>query len=285
MARSIRPARARISTSHRDRVTSPEMSIATSPSWNPKLYLAFEDERTRPARDLLARVPLDRPRTAVDIGCGPGNSTELLVERFPSTLVSGFDTSDKMIAEARGRLPTARFEVADALAWTPDVPVDLLFANAVFQWVPDHKTLFPRLMRSLAKGGVLAIQMPDNLNEPSHRLMREVADSAPFRADIGGLTRQDLLTTNAYYDLLQPLSDHVDVFRVVYYHVLSDAAAIVQWVSGTGLRPYLDRLPPEKQAAFSATYLAEVAKAYPPLADGRVMFAFPRLFIIARAKS
>ena len=258
------------------------MALATSPSWNPKLYLAFEDERTRPARDLLARVPLDRPRAAVDVGCGPGQSTELLIERWPSTLVSGFDSSEEMVAEARRRLPTARFEVADVTSWAPAAPVDLVYANAVFQWVPGHETLFPRLMAALAPGGVLAIQMPDNLGEPSHRLMREVAARPAYRERIGALRRMDLLSTEAYYDLLQPLADHVDIFRVTYSHVLADAPAIVKWVSGTGLRPYLDGLDPVARAAYQAEYTAEIAKAYGPRVDGKVVYPFPRLFIVAR---
>ena len=143
--------------------------------WNPALYSRFEDERTRPAAELLARVPLDAPRNVVDLGCGPGNSTELLVARFPMARIVGTDSSQAMLATARQRLPQLSFEQGDIAEWSPAEPVDLAYANASLQWVSDHQRLLPRLLSALAPGGVLAVQMPDNLDEPSHRLMRETA--------------------------------------------------------------------------------------------------------------
>src|SRR3954470_6455108 len=148
--------------------------------WNPALYTRFEDERTRPARGLLARVPLSAAQHVIDLGCGPGNSTELLVRRFPQASVVGTDTSEAMLQSARERLPDCRFEQSDVSSWQSEVPPELIFANAVLQWVPDHASLLPRLLSALAVGGVLALQMPDNLDEPSHRLMREVATEGPW---------------------------------------------------------------------------------------------------------
>lgn len=254
--------------------------------WNPGLYARFEDERTRPAADLLDRVALEAPRLAYDLGCGPGNSTQLIVRRFPDAEVVGLDTSAAMLDSARQRLPALRFEIADAATWRPERAPDLIYANAVLQWLPDHPTLLPRLFGLLAPGGVLAVQMPDNLSEPTHRLMREVAADGPWAAAIGDpavagrLGR--MLSVDGYYDVLAPLADEVDVWRTAYQHRMDDAEAIVGWVSATGLRPFIDPLSAELKAGFLEAYEREIDAAYAPRADGRRLLAFPRVFIVAR---
>ena len=254
--------------------------------WDPALYRRYEDERTRPAAELLARVPLADAARAVDLGCGPGNSTELVARRFPEAVVLGIDNSEPMLASARERLPAARFEYGDIAQWTPspDAAPDLVYANAALQWVPDHATLIPRLFAALAPGGVLAIQMPDNRAEPTHRLMREIAAEAPWRDAIGDADklRTELLPLSGYYDLLACDAAVVDVWHTIYQHPLASARAIVDWVRGTGLKPYVDRLSPELQAGYLAEYERRVAQAYPARADGRLLLAFPRLFIVAR---
>jgi trans-aconitate 2-methyltransferase len=254
----------------------------TTKDWSAQKYLQFDNERTRPARDLLAHVPLEAPHRVVDIGCGPGNSTELLIRRWPEAKVSGIDSSPAMIAEARKRLPQVDFALADIAAWTPDEPVDVLFANAVLQWLPDHAALLPKLFSLLAPGGVMAIQMPDNIGEPSHRLMRETAAAVPFAAKLANAARPQLPPVGFYYDLLAPHAARVDVWHVAYNHPLADAGAIVDWVSSTGLRPFLDPLDAGEQAQFLAAYTAGIAEAYPPRVDGRVLLRFPRLFIVAQ---
>ena len=252
--------------------------------WNPALYRRFEDERTRPARDLLARIPLPSATHAVDLGCGPGNSTELLLERFPSASVSGLDTSQAMLQSARERLPQCSFQLSDVSAWQPQQAPDVLFANAVLQWVPGHEALLPRLFANLAPGGALAIQMPDNLSEPSHRAMREVAADSRWAALIGdaAAVRAPILAASEYYDLLAPRAARVEIWRTTYQHPLESAAAIVEWLRATGLRPFLEPLSEPQRSAFLAEYEARIAQAYPPRADGKSLLAFPRLFIVAQ---
>jgi trans-aconitate 2-methyltransferase len=259
--------------------------------WNPALYRRYEDERTRPAQELLARVPLTAATRVVDLGCGPGNSTELLVQRFPDADVLGIDNSEAMLVSARERLPASRFALGDIATWAPvsantatEGAPDLIYANAALQWVPDHETLIPRLFAALAPGGVLAIQMPDNRQEPTHRLMRAVAAEAPWAEPIGNADglRTELLGIGGYYDLLAPVAAKVDVWHTVYQHPMASAAAIVEWVRGTGLKPFVDRLPINLQASYLAEYEARVAQAYPARTDGKLLLAFPRMFIVAQ---
>jgi trans-aconitate 2-methyltransferase len=254
--------------------------------WNPELYRRFEDERTRPARELLARVTLTNAARVYDLGCGPGNSTELLVERFPGAAVVGTDNSEAMLASARKRLPACAFELSDIAQWQPADAPDLIYANAALQWVADHETLVPRLFKLLAPGGVLAIQMPDNRDEPTHHLMREVATLDPWASSIGNAAaiRTKILALNAYYDLLAADAAEVDVWRTAYQHPMDTPAAIVEWVRSTGLRPFIDPLSPAYRDGFLAEYERRIARAYPPRSDRRLLLAFPRLFIVARRR-
>jgi trans-aconitate 2-methyltransferase len=255
--------------------------------WNPALYRRYEDERTRPAQELLARVPLTAAARVVDLGCGPGNSTELLVQRFAGAAVVGTDNSEAMLANARERLPQASFELSDIAAWQPELPPDLIYANASLQWVPDHEALIPRLFDALAPGGVLAVQMPDNREEPTHRLMRELAAQPPWAQAIGDAdaVRARLLSLEGYYDLLATDAAKVDVWRTAYQHPMASAAAIVEWVRGTGLKPFVDPLSGDLQASYLAEYERRVAWAYPVRADARLLLAFPRMFIVAQRKA
>ncbi|MCP8897075.1 trans-aconitate 2-methyltransferase [Shinella daejeonensis] len=253
-------------------------------AWSATQYLKFEDERTRPASDLLAQVPQDlRAGTVYDLGCGPGNSTELLARRFPGRGVRGVDSAADMLKAARARLPGIDFVDCDLARWSPPDPAALLYANAVFQWLPDHIAHLQRLMQGLRPGGMLAVQMPDNLAEPSHLLMEESAAAGPWRTAFsqGTPRRAPLAAPAVYYDALSPAASRIDIWHTFYNHPLSDAGAIVEWVKGTGLRPYLDRLPAEQHDDFLADYEARIDAAYPPLADGRRLLRFPRLFLIA----
>jgi trans-aconitate 2-methyltransferase len=253
-------------------------------SWSAKQYVAFEDERTRPARDLLAAIPPVDAHSAIDIGCGPGNSTELLVERFTSATVRGVDSSTDMIEAARKRLPTVQFDTVDIGTWNDSGPFDVIFANAVLQWLPDYATLLPSLAGRLTKGGSLAIQMPDNLNEPSHRLMREVAAEGPWAsklADAAG-QRTEMARVSDYYSMLRPHCARVDVWRTTYHHPLAGGASgVVEWFKGSGLRPFLAPLDEMEKTQYLKQYQAAIEQAYPALSDGSVLLPFPRLFIVA----
>ena len=249
--------------------------------WSPSLYTQFEDERTRPARDLLAQVPLAAARKIIDMGCGPGNSTELLAARYPAAELTGLDSSPNMLAEARKRLPDAHFGLADANAWTPDPATDLVFANAIYQWVPGHLGVLPKVLAAMSEGGCLAVQMPDNMAEPSHVLMREVAADGAWADRLAGAARLPLPPVTTYYNALKPFARHLDIWHSTYNHALADAAAVVEWVKSTGLRPFLDPLSVDERAEFLTRYLARIADAYPAAVDGKVLLRFPRLFMVA----
>ncbi|MGH8220105.1 MAG: trans-aconitate 2-methyltransferase [Steroidobacteraceae bacterium] len=249
--------------------------------WSPATYLKFEDERNRPASDLLARVRSDRMRKIVDVGCGPGNSTDLLARRFPEAQIVGLDNSPAMLQAARGRLPKVRFDSADAAHWTPEPDVDLVFGNATFHWIARHLEQLTRIFSALSPGATLAVQMPDNTEEPTHRAMREVSLARTWSASLMGAVREPLPPVRVYYEALSPAAQRLDIWRTTYHHVLPNAAAIVEFVRATGLRRFLDPLRESERPEFLALYTEQVAAAYPPLAGGRVMLAFPRLFIIA----
>ncbi|MBP2168031.1 trans-aconitate 2-methyltransferase [Erwinia toletana] len=252
--------------------------------WNPELYRQFEAERTRPALELVARIPAIEIHNATDLGCGPGNSTELLWRAWPLAKITGLDSSLTMLQQAQQRLPDCHFVAADIRSWQASPQQDVIFANASLQWLNDHPQLFPHLVAQLAEYGVLAIQMPDNLDQPSHRLMREVAGRAAWREKIDShaADRKKLLSAEHYYDLLTVAGCRVDIWRTTYYHLMPDAAAIIDWLRATGLRPFLAALNEREQQAFLQAYLAEISEAYPPQADGQVLLAFPRLFMVAQ---
>jgi trans-aconitate 2-methyltransferase len=183
----------------------------------------------------------------------------------------------------RARLPRCTFIESDLAIWMPETGADLLFGNAVFHWVPDHPGVMARLLTSLAEGGVLAVQMPDNTNEPALALMEETAKSGPWAAALAraNAARNDLPSAEAYYDLLRPLCRHIDIWHTHYHHILANHAGVVEWFKGSGLRPFLAPLDATMRGAFTARYSQEISRAYPARSDGRVMLRFPRLFIVA----
>jgi trans-aconitate 2-methyltransferase len=252
-------------------------------TWNPDRYLAFADHRTRPAIDLLARVPLRHAERVVDLGCGPGNSTHLLADRWPAAMVVGVDSSSDMLASARRSGIGATWVEADIATWVPDRAPDLIYSNAALHWVGDHETLLPRLLACVGPGGVLAVQMPRNFEAPSHALLRATAESGPWADRLAGaLDWRPVAAPEWYYDLLAPHAGTPDIWETLYLHVLDGDDPVLRWTRGTALRPLLQALEGEDRAAFEAAYAARLRAAYPRRVDGRTLLPFRRLFIVAQ---
>jgi len=251
--------------------------------WNPAQYLTFADERARPAIDLIARLPNRAPRLVHDVGCGPGNSTRLLADAFPEAKITGVDSSHAMIAKAKQTVPKARFSVGDASTWTPNPDADLVFSNALFQWVPEHPRHLARILEGLKPGASLAIQMPDNLNEPSHMEMAKTASRPAYAAKLSkaSRSRSALLSAQGYHQILRPLCSRLDIWRTSYHHLLKGHQGIVDMLSSTGLRPFLDPLTPDERERYLADYRKGISPHYPVMDDGLILFPFPRLFILA----
>lgn len=252
--------------------------------WNSELYLKFEAERTRAARDLLARIPRCETRLVYDLGCGPGNSTELLAQSFPGVTIVGVDKSESMLHVARARVPGATFVKEDIDEWSPPCGADVIFANATLHFLPDHRSAIKRLLASLAPGGRLAVQMPNNTHEPSHAAMRMVSADGPWASRLVPVAKSLPIVGQAveYYNLLAPLCRDIDVWQTIYVHALDGPEDVVEWFEGSGLRPFLDLLTPEEAASFLDRYRERLAQAYPRQPDGKVLLRYPRLFFVVQ---
>jgi len=245
-------------------------------AWSSAQYLKFAEERTRPSRDLAGRIEVARPARLIDLGCGPGNSTDVLAERWPGAEITGLDNSPAMIEAARAAHPARRWAAADIAQWAAGEDgetFDVVFSNAALQWLPDHAALLPRLLRRTRPGGALAFQMP-SYDAPAHRLMRSLA--VAFGLHVADWHSHD---PGFYYDVLVPHCVRVDLWETEYQHVLAGAEGIVEWYRGTGLRPFLDALGTEtERERFTGEFLQGVRDTYPKRADGRVLFPFRRVF-------
>lgn len=251
-------------------------------TWNPALYLAYADQRLRPAAELLARIALDRPHSIIDLGCGPGNSTRLLRQRWPEAHILGVDNSPQMLARARTDGVNANWVEADLESWRPAQPADLIYSNAALQWLDGHARLLPDLIRNVAEGGALALQMPRNFNAPSHRLLREVARAGPWAAMLAPLVRDDpVADAETYYDLLKPHARTLDIWETTYLQVLEGEDPVLGWISGTTLLPLLGALDTPLRDAYLAALAERLRAAYPRRRDGATLFSFRRIFIIA----
>jgi trans-aconitate 2-methyltransferase len=255
----------------------------TAATWDPAQYLRFSDERLRPALDLLAQVPLDAPAHVVDLGCGAGNVTAILRRRFPDADVVGVDGSASMLEKARATTPDCRFEQGDFFQWQPREAPDLIYSNAALHWVDRHPLLFPRLLSLLASGGVLAVQMPTMHDSPMRRLPLEIGASGPWAEHLRGIvSAPDILTPMEYWDLLRPHAASLDMWQTTFMHALTGENAVLEWASGSSLRPFLDRLPDGLKEAFRQAYADAVRPHYPRRPDGATLLPFHRLFMVAR---
>ena len=250
-------------------------------TWDPERYLRFADERGRPFVELLGRIAADAPRAVVDVGCGPGNLTGLLKQRWRSAHVTGLDSSPEMIATARGRDDGVTYDVADLRDWRPSTPVDVLVSNATLQWVPDHLALLPSLVEAVRPGGWFAFQVPGNFDEPSHTIRRDLAATPPYDAQTAGVATPDAHDAATYLRALQPLATSVDAWETTYLHVLRGEDPVFTWVSGTGARPTLQALDESLRPRFEDEFKRLLRAAYPD--DGRgVVLPFRRVFVVAQ---
>lgn len=252
-------------------------------SWDAELYLKFGAERTRPSIDLASRVDVAAPARVVDLGCGPGNSTQVLRGRWPSAEVTGLDNSAEMIAAAREKYPDQQWVLGDAGTWSADRPFDVVFSNAAIQWIPHHDALVTHLFDQVAEGGALAFQIPSPVYADIHTLIHHIAADERWSARMQGpMTELTMREPAFYYDVLCNVARSLDIWETEYQHVMESPAAIVEWISSTGLRPFLAALDDEAdRAAFTEMLTERAVEAYPSRADGKVLFGFRRLFVVA----
>lgn len=261
-------------------------------SWNAAQYLKFAEARLQPALDLLARVPdALAPRRVVDLGCGTGSLTLRLAARWPQAEVTGVDGSADMLARTAAQgsaAPGLRWlqaDIADTAVWSGAQPVDLIYSNAALHWLPDHGRLFPALLDRLTPGGLLAVQMPRNFEAPSHQLIHDTARDGPWRDTLAPLIGPPPVAPPVWYiEQLLPRVAHLDVWETEYQQILSGPDPVKEYTKGTWLMRFLKALPPQQAHAFEAEYAARVRLAYPPMADGRTVFPFRRLFILAQGR-
>jgi trans-aconitate 2-methyltransferase len=250
-------------------------------SWSPSQYLKFSQPRLRPAMDLLARIPSSEPHWIYDLGCGAGNVTAALLDRWPRACIVGVDSSPAMLALAARALPQLQWQQRTLADWRPDTPADLIYSNAALHWLPNHQQLFPALVEALAPGGVLAVQMPRNFSAPSHTLIAASAREGRWRDKLAPLLGEaPVAEPQSYYALLAPLASSLDIWESEYLQVLSGDDPVKEWTKGSWLMQFLDRLEPDERADFEADYARRLRAAYPRQADGSTLFPFRRLFIV-----
>jgi trans-aconitate 2-methyltransferase len=253
--------------------------------WDPAQYLKFAGHRLRPAVDLLNRIDVAEPAEVYDLGAGAGNVTRLLRERWPMARITGVDESQEMLTKAAAAAPEIVWQRADLATWRPPRPADVIYSNAALHWLGHHERLFPGLFSGLAPGGVLAVQMPHNFSARSHTCIAEAVRSGPWQTQLEPLLRAAPVAEPAFYfDLLAPRAATMDIWETEYVQVLEGEHPVKEWIKGTWLVPLLDALAEPERTRFEACYAELVGRAYPRRPDGRTLFPFRRLFIVATAR-
>lgn len=252
-------------------------------NWNAAQYLKFMRERTQPAVDLANRILLEHPVKIIDIGCGPGNSTQVLSDRFPGASILGIDSSENMIQSARNEHPGMEFRLIDAGSDLTELGTDydIVFSNACIQWIPNHPALLRSLMSLLRPGGILAVQTPMNYQEPIHQIIQEVSGSQLWKPYFPNPRIFHNLTQEEYFDLLSELSADFALWQTTYFHIMKSHQDILEWYRSTGLKPYLDVLPEDLKDAFETEIMEQVKLRYPVQGNGSILFRFPRFFFTA----
>lgn len=250
--------------------------------WDAEQYLKFKNQRTRPAIDLAKRITVERPGNVLDIGCGPGNSTSVLKQRFPQAYILGVDNSEDMIKAAKESCPDIDFQLCDVTTGLDGLAsYDVIFSNACLQWIPHHKELIPALFNKLNKNGVLAVQIPMNNQEALFRIANEVLSEPQWGFSSKNVEAIGTLTPEEYFDILSSCTDNFDMWETVYYHNMPSIEAMVEWIKGTSLRPYLNALDNGKAQRLIKEITERAAQAYPVQENGEIIFKFRRFFFVA----
>ncbi len=251
--------------------------------WDPKQYLGFDFHRLKPALDLISHIPNEAPESVIDLGCGTGNVTRILKERWGETDITGVDNSDEMLQKARESYPDINWQTVDLNNWQSNQPVDVLFSNAALHWIEDHDVLFPQLLKSVKPGGYLAVQMPRNWGAASHMSINETVASGKWRERLESVIRlEPTLSPDAYYKIIAPLVSEIDIWETDYIQVLEGENPVAEYVKGSWLQRFLQELEEPQRSEFENIYREKILEAYPKQADGKTLFPFKRLFICAK---
>ena len=250
--------------------------------WNPILYERFLQDRTKPSKDLASHISI-QPKSVFDLGCGTGNSTNVLAQKFQNADITGGDSSETMLKKAQENYPMIKFIQFNAETdWNTLPCYDLIFSNACIQWIPEHKRLIPTMISHLNNGGQLAVQFPMQTEHPFHKLVQQIAHSDKWKSKFRTEVKYNVLTKEEYFDIISECTDNFELWQTNYCHRMPSHQSIVDWFRSTGLQPFMSQLTESEQVDFEQDILNELMTIYPVRANGELLFEFPRMFFVAR---